>query len=383
MRMKTITFQARWVIAMSEQRWRLHSWSTRLALSRRLLTNLLATISGCLCVTRPGVPGRDGNRDLPGHGVLGLDTPMAQIPCSSEAPSSAALGDSCVWGGRLSCSFWEYLHPSFILAFIVDIPRTVKRDGCAISRTTVSLPPLLEIQFHLWHRPVPVLGPGGGAAERALGWGAPAAGARYSPSTGCGRTRHRGLWGPGTARPSWLCHAKPGPGSLCCPARGQHRPRASVTVAPGLPSPTSVSLPVTWGDPLLCVTRGCSTNVAPCPLLWVAPPPHAPSAPARCGEGCSLSAVLGPVLGPGCGRPPPAAPVWAGPGRGTAADVGPGVGPQGTLSPSSPRPSSQPCRVHSRDQTAPVGSSRPECGAQAAGSTGCVAAGTWLWPPRL
>lgn len=72
---------------------------------------------------------------MSGHGV-----PMAQF-CSSEAPSSASLGDSCVWGAQISRDFWEYLYPSFILAFIVDIPRTVKQDECPISRTTVRLLP--------------------------------------------------------------------------------------------------------------------------------------------------------------------------------------------------------------------------------------------------
>jgi hypothetical protein len=39
-----------------------------------------------------------------------------------------------VWG-ELFCYFWEYFYASFILAFIVDITRTVKQDKCPVSMT--------------------------------------------------------------------------------------------------------------------------------------------------------------------------------------------------------------------------------------------------------
>lgn len=178
-----------------------------------------------------------------------LGTPTAPNPCSSEAPSSAPLWDLCIWGGWLSRYFWEYLHPSLILAFIVDIPRTVKQDKCPISRATVGLPPLA----------VNSILPTAQGREEGRGSGP------WGGGASCRRERKpfdrtgshlalQGLW-------SWHCppHVTVpacvtwGPGSLCAPARGQTAALVTATLAPVLLPLTSVSFSVRQGGPLVCV----------------------------------------------------------------------------------------------------------------------------------
>lgn len=80
------------------------------------------------------VVGRIDPRDLGGGGacldlgVLGLRTPAAKIPLLLRGPFLHTPGDSPFQGELLSRYFWEDFFSSFILAFIVDIPRTVKQD---------------------------------------------------------------------------------------------------------------------------------------------------------------------------------------------------------------------------------------------------------------